>query len=276
MFTTYSDLTAALLAAVSRTAGLATVRLWPDGTPPEPARWPAATLSPPQVISHAAEHLDRLAVVRFDLTLWRSDADRQANLIALGRLADGVTDAVLADPSQGGLAVVGPNGGATEVVSTGPGKTASPLASLRLHVNCWAIPPDGLTPPPADQRVLIDGADLLASGPVELVVGDWHRRRVDRTFCGLDGVVSIDLGATHRPIRLAGRLVTDDRDGLLDQVAAVSSLNASGGLHVLECGDGRAFGNARLDELRWGRLLTGSANRLACIGYEMTWSQLGE
>jgi hypothetical protein len=276
MFTTYSDLTAALLAATSRTAGLATIRLWPDGTPPEPAVWPAATLSTPQLVSHVAGDLDRLVIVRFDLTLWRRDTDRQVNLLALGRLADGATDALLADPSQGGLAVAGPNGAATEVVRLGPGKVALPLASLRLQVNCWAIPPDGLTAAAADQRVRIDGADLLASGPQELVVGDWQRRRVDRTFCGLDGVVSIDLGATHRPIRLSGRLVANQRDALLGQIAAVSSLNASGNLHTHACGDGRSFANVRLDGIRWGRLLAAGANRPACVGYELTWSQLVE
>ena len=275
MVTTYSDLTAALLAATSRTAGLATVRLWPDATPPEPAQWPAATINPPQLISHA-EHLDRLAAARFDLTLWRRDADRQANLLALGRLADNVTDAILADPTQGGLAVIGPRGAATEVVREGPGKTAAPLASLRLQIHCWTIPADGLTPPPADQRVVIDGVDLLASGPQNLVVGDWQRRRVDRTFCGLDGVVSIDLGATRRPIRLSGRLVAEQRDGLLDQIAAVSALNTSWNLHTLTCGDGRTFSNVRLDEVAWGRLLAAGADGRACIGYDITWSQLGE
>jgi hypothetical protein len=261
---------------VSATPGLAAARLAAEPEPPDSASLPAATLMLHDAAPPADDDLDRLARVRFELALWRRDPDRQANVLALARLADAVVDSLLADPSQGGLAVVGPHGAATQVLRLGPGKAASPLACLLLQVGCWVIPPDGLAPPPEDQQVLIDGESLLSGGPHWLTAGEWQRRRIERTFAGLNGAGCIDLGATTRPISLTGRLVADDVDGLLEQIAAVSGLNAGGSLHTVACGDGRSFANCRLDAVRWGRLLTAGTDRLACIGYRIELAQMGQ
>ncbi len=274
MTTTTLDLTQALLTAVADTPGLATANLIDTAGEPDSARLPAATLMPLECALPSQDDLDRLTRVRLELALWRRDADRQSNMLALAGLADAVTDSLLADPSQGGLALAGPGGAATEVSHAGSRKSAPPLANLVLHIDCWVLPAGGRAPLPADQQVLIDGQSLVGSGPHALTVGEPERRRLDRQFSGLDGRVVIDLGDSPRTLTLTGRLVAANSDSLLEQIAAISVLNGGGGLHTIVAPAG-TFGEVRLDHVRWGRLLNAGASSDAMIGYEIVMTAMG-
>ncbi|MCG3180558.1 MAG: hypothetical protein BIFFINMI_02920 [Phycisphaerae bacterium] len=270
------QLTAALRAAAA-TGGLAAVHVTADARPPDAAPLPAATLNLSRWHRPApGDFLDGLARAEFDLTIWRRDGSTAANAAGLAELADGVVAALLADPSQGGLALPGPGGAATEILAVAPGRDqAPPMGSMLVRAACWLLPPDGLTPQAQADRVTIDGESPLASGPHVLAVGGWRRRRVDRNFAGLDGTVSVELGASVRPMRLVGRLVGDGGADLLVQVADLESL-ARGTLHTLTAPDGRVFADVRVSEIEWGRVLTPAADgAAACVGYRMTLEQLG-
>ncbi|MDD4889770.1 MAG: hypothetical protein PHU85_07540 [Phycisphaerae bacterium] len=273
MTTATLDLTQALLTAVAATPGLAAASLVDVPGEPDSARLPAAMLLPLECALPSQDDLDRLTRVRLELALWRRDPDRQANRLALARLADAVTDSLLADPSQGGLALAGPGGAATEVSHAGSRKSSPPLANLVLHVDCWVLPAGGRAPLPADQQVLIDSQSLVASGPHALAVGEPERRRLDRQFSGLDGRVAIDLGDSPRTLTLTGRLVASNRSTLLTKMAAIVALNTSP-LHTIAAPAG-TFADVRIDRIRWGRLLNAGASRAACIGYEIAMTQMG-
>ncbi len=269
-----TELTNALRDALAGAAGLAAVHLAAGPGPFESAQLPAATLTLADLRRGGGDDPDGLAQVRYELTLWRRDASGQANAAALHVLSDAAVAALLADPTQGGLAVPGPGGRATEILSVQPGRRqAPPLGSLDVQVACWIIPPDGLTPLPAGQQVELDGAALLASGPHTLTVGDWQRRRAERQFAGLDGTVSIDLGASHRSLTLAGRLVADSRAELLAQIQAVEDLNDALP-HVLAGPDGRTFYNVRVGGIEWGRVFSPAADAVSCVGYRIELAQL--
>lgn len=273
--TALSDLSSALLAAVAGATGLASAHRASDAAPPDSARLPAATLRLRELSSQAGDELNRLARATFDLTLWRHDTDRQRNLVALERLADDVIDSVLFDPTQGGLAVAGPAGRATEVVIKGVGKADPPLACLALEVNCWVLPADELVPNPADQQVLIDDEAVFASGPHTLVVTDGQPQLLERRFGGLVGAIAIDLGPSSRTLTLTGRLIADDRDALLAQVAAVAALTPSACAHTVTAADGRSFLNVHVTSARWGRILSAGDESPACVGYQMQMTQMG-
>lgn len=274
MSTTIRDLTTAVLDALAATPGLASVRLAGGAAPPDAANLPAGSLV--LLDAAATDDIDRLVRVRFELTVWRRDADAQANALALTELAEAAADTLLAEPTLAGRAVPNPDGSAIQIVRLASGRAAPPLGCATLQIVCHSLADDGLAPAPPDQQVRIDDEPLLASGPHAITVGQFKRRRIDRTFAGIDGVVSIDLGAGGRAIAIAGRLVASDRDGLLDQMAALSALNASAGLHTLQVGDGRTFANVRLEHIRWGRLLLAGPDARSAVGYEMQLVQLAE
>lgn len=272
MSTTLSDLTVAVLDTLAATPGLAAVRLANQSHPPDGIALPAGVLV--MLDATAQDDIDRLTRVRFELTLWRRDIDPQANVLALAELADAASDTLLAEPTLGGLAVPGASGAATEIARLAPARADPPLACLAMHVVCHVLAADALAPQPAEKLVLIDQQPVLASGPHMLTVGPFAKRRLDRTFAGLDGVVSIDLGATTRPITIAGRLVADTADDLLDQMAALAGLNSSADLLTLAVGDGRTFSNVRLEDIRWGRMLAPGGEQRSAIAYQMQLSQL--
>lgn len=260
--------------ALAKTGGLAACHLSAEPGPFDTAPLPAGTLALHRVERDGG--VDGLMRAEFDLTLWRRDGSRPANAAALAALADAAIAALLADPTQGGLALPGPDGVATQVSVVAPGRHQSPpLGSLLVRFACRLMPADGLVPTPEVDRVTIDSKQPLASGPHVLTIGAWSRRRLDRTFAGLDGTVSIDLGATARPMTLTGRLVAPGREALLVSVAAVESLN-DGRPHTVAAPDGRALANVRIDDIEWGRVLSPAPASTSCIGYRIAMSQLGE
>ncbi len=272
MLTTMNELIESLRATLAGTAGLAGVQLADSPDAPDAAQLPAATFVPAGLDGRAGDPVDDLMRARFELTLWRRDASRSANAVALMALASAAIEALLADPTQGGLAVIGPNGLASELLEVRPARATPPLGGLTVRFACWQIPPQGLAALPADQRVLIGGADLLGSGPHALTVGDWARRRLDRRFAGLDGLLSIDLGAGGRPMTIRGRLVADSAASLMMRVAAIEALAEPGALHTVAAPDGRSFANVRMEDIRAGRVL--SAAGKSAVGYELSLLQL--
>jgi len=276
MTTTLTNLTSALADAIAQADGLAAVHLTAAAGPFDTAPLPAATLSLARLDRGSADDfLDGLWRVEFELAIWRRDGQPQANAAALQALADDAIDALLEDPTQGGLASPGSGGSPTEILRVSPGpQQGPPLGSILIRFACRVLPADGLTPLPEPERVQIDGSSPLASGPHRLVIHGEHRRRIDRAFAGLNGTVSIDLGSSGRTMTLAGRLVGISRADLLVQVADVESFNDGLG-HTLAAPDGRTFAGVRFDEIRWGRVLSPDADGVSAIGYQIDLSRGG-
>ncbi len=98
-------------------------------------------------------------------------------------------------------------------------------------------------------RVVIDG--VIEFEQTSLKVGSWQRDSIDRSAAGLDGVVSVDAGSRGRELKQSGLVSADSAEALGEQVGMLQGL-VDGAEHVLVAGDGREFGNVRVDSVEVG------------------------
>ena len=97
-----------------------------------------------------------------------------------------------------------------------------------------------------ETSVLLDDADLFASGPHELVPGTPQRAVGQHAFSGLAGALLIDLGRRPRTLTLRGRLSAATAAGLAQLEAAIEA-RIDGRLHALTGRDSTAYPRVRLD-----------------------------
>jgi hypothetical protein len=83
----------------------------------------------------------------------------------------------------------------------------------------------------------LDGQSIFDEQELTVAAGSLSRASVERTFCGLDGVVSIDLGARARLIRQTGILRASGRAAMRARVAAIMAF-VDGRAHTLRTTDG--------------------------------------
>jgi hypothetical protein len=122
-------------------------------------------------------------------------------------------------------------------------------------------------------QVMLDGQAVFDEQELTITVGSPSRAALERTVAGLDGVLSIDLGARARPIRQTGVLRATSRAALNARIDAITAF-LDGQTHMLTTLDGRTFDNLRVDSFRPLGEHTGGPGIV--VEYEIAYTQLGE
>jgi len=117
-----------------------------------------------------------------------------------------------------------------------------------------------------DRQALFDERDL------QIEVGSEARACVERAVCGLDGMLSIDLGRRPRQIRQKGTLRAASRAALRSRVDAIAAF-LDGTTHTLVAADGTPYAELRLDVFRQQREQVEGPGFV--VAYEIIYTQLG-
>lgn len=119
----------------------------------------------------------------------------------------------------------------------------------------------------------LDGQSIFDEQELTVAVGSLSRAAVERSLCGLDGVLSIDLGARARQIRQQGTLRAAGRAAMRARVDAVTAF-IDGRTHTLKTTDGSEYPNLRMDAFRQVNERMGGPGMV--IEYEIVYTQLGD
>ena len=118
----------------------------------------------------------------------------------------------------------------------------------------------------------LDGNALFDEQELRIEVGSPNRTRIERAVCGLDGVLSIDLGARTRQIRQTGVFRASSRAAMCARIASISAF-IDGGTHTLGTADGQEYRNVRMDSFKQLDDRTGGPGIV--VEYEILYTQLG-
>jgi hypothetical protein len=121
--------------------------------------------------------------------------------------------------------------------------------------------------------VKLDGQAFFDEQELTITPGSPSRAALERTVAGLDGVLSIDLGARSRKIRQTGVLRAASRAALNARIDAIAAL-LDGRTHTLTTADGRTYDHLRVDSFQPLREHTGGPG--LAVEYEIAYTQLGE
>jgi hypothetical protein len=121
-------------------------------------------------------------------------------------------------------------------------------------------------------NVTLDGNPLFDEQGLEIEVGSHHRACVERAVCGLDGVLSIDLGERTREIRQRGMLRAPSRAAMQARTDSISAF-IDGSTHTLRTADGQECRNVRVDSFK--RIDEGASGSGIVVEYEIVYTQLG-
>jgi len=121
-------------------------------------------------------------------------------------------------------------------------------------------------------NVTLDGHAVFDEQELRIEVGGPSRACIERAVCGLDGVLSIDLGARTRPIRQTGVLHVSSRAAMCARVASICAF-IDGGAHTLRTTDGREYRDVRMDSFKPLDEHTGGPGTV--VEYEILYTQLG-
>lgn len=119
----------------------------------------------------------------------------------------------------------------------------------------------------------LDGQALFDDREATVVAGSPSRASVERAVAGLDGVLSIDLGARPRQIRQTGSLRAVSQTAMQTRLSSIAAF-IDGRLHTLSTADGQVFGNLRMDVFTQLRERTGGTGVI--VDYEIVYTQLGD
>jgi hypothetical protein len=122
-------------------------------------------------------------------------------------------------------------------------------------------------------HVMLDGQAVFDEQELTITIGNPGRASLERSIAGLDGVLSIDLGARSRRIRQTGVLRAASRAAMNARIDTITSF-LDGQTHTLTTADGRAYGNLRVDGFQPLREHTGGPGIV--VEYEIAYTQLGE
>jgi len=120
-------------------------------------------------------------------------------------------------------------------------------------------------------RAVLDGT--FEFDEQQLTVGSRRREVVERAVCGLDGVLSIDLGARTRQIIQKGVLRAQSSEALEEKITAVSAF-FDGNTHTLITQDGQQFDNMRVDGFKMEQ--EDYSGRGVGVRFEISYTQLRE
>lgn len=93
--------------------------------------------------------------------------------------------------------------------------------------------------------VTLDGQNLF-DGQVDIEAGSPARDSIEKKLAGLDGILSIDLGARSRTIKQKGVLRAKSEKELITRLDAISAF-IDGDTHTLLLQTGQQFENIRMD-----------------------------
>jgi hypothetical protein len=122
-------------------------------------------------------------------------------------------------------------------------------------------------------RVTLDGQTVFDEQELMIAVGSPGRASLERSIAGLDGVLSIDLGARSRRIRQTGVLRAAGQAALNARIDAIAAF-LDGRTHTLATADGRVYDNLRVDSFQ--QLRERTAGPGIVVEYEIAYTQLGE
>jgi len=122
-------------------------------------------------------------------------------------------------------------------------------------------------------HVMLDGQAIFDEQELTITIGRLSRATLERAVGGLDGVLSIDLGARSRPLRQAGVLRAVSRAAMNARIDAIAAF-LDGQTHTLTTADGRTYGNLRVDSFEQLREHIGGPGIV--VEYEIAYTQLGE
>jgi len=120
--------------------------------------------------------------------------------------------------------------------------------------------------------VTFDGNTLFDEQGLQIEVGSHNRACLERAICGLDGVLSIDLGERTREIRQRGALRAPSRAALQARTDFIVAF-IDGGTHTLRTADGQEHRNVRMDSFRQFNEHAGGPGIV--VEYEILYTQLG-
>lgn len=98
-------------------------------------------------------------------------------------------------------------------------------------------------------HVTLDGQAVFDEQELTIAVGSPSRASLEKTVAGLDGVLSIDLGARSRRMRQTGVLRAVSRIALNARLDAIAAF-LDGQTHTLMTADGRTYDNLRMDSFQ--------------------------
>ena len=120
-------------------------------------------------------------------------------------------------------------------------------------------------------RATLDGHDIFAGVDFKIEVGALRRDRIEKSVCGLDGVVSIDLGNRGRVIKQKGILNAVSHKDMQRKIDAINVF-IDGCSHSLVTDRGEVFDNLRMDSFKvCGERVSGCE---VCCDYEIVYNQL--
>jgi hypothetical protein len=121
-------------------------------------------------------------------------------------------------------------------------------------------------------NVMLDGNALFDEQGLQIEIGSYSRARVERAICGLDGLLSIDLGKRTREIRQRGALRAPSRTAIQARIESISAF-IDGGTHTLRIADGQEYHSIRMDSFRQIDMCTSGPGIV--VEYEIMYTQLG-
>ncbi len=121
-------------------------------------------------------------------------------------------------------------------------------------------------------NVMLDGNALFDEQGLQIEVGSYNRAHIERAICGLDGVLSIDMGERTREIRQRGTLRAPSRAAMQARIDLISAF-IDGGAHTLRTADAQEYRNTRMDSFRQIDECTSGPGII--VEYEIVYTQLG-
>jgi hypothetical protein len=122
-------------------------------------------------------------------------------------------------------------------------------------------------------NVTLDGQAIFDEQGLTLAVGSPSRASLERSVAGLDGVLSIDLGARSRQIRQTGTLHAASRAAMHARIGAILAF-LDGRTHILATTDGQRYRGVRLDSFK--RIAEKPQGPGVVTDYEIVYTQLGD
>lgn len=122
-------------------------------------------------------------------------------------------------------------------------------------------------------QTTLDGQSIFDEQGLTVSPGSWQRGAIERAVPGLDGTVSIDLGARSRQIRQTGVLRARSRAAMQVRIEAISTF-LDGRTHTLRTAAGQVYGHVRVDT--FDRIAEQAAGPGVVVEYKIAYTQLGE
>ena len=119
----------------------------------------------------------------------------------------------------------------------------------------------------------LDGQAIFDEQGLTISPGYWNRAALERAVAGLDGTMSIDLGARSRQIRQSGVLRAASRSAMNARIDAISGF-IDGRTHTLKTNDKQTYGNLRIDS--FNQVDERPAGPGIIVEYEIVYTQLGD